>query len=339
MRIALVGLGYWGEKLLRNLLTLVGPQQVVVVDQRRELALSTAERYPGTVFARSLDDALAHDVEGVIIATPAETHADLARRVLMAGRHVLVEKPLAASSDDAHAVAVLAEELGLTAMVGHTFLFSPRLEVVTSALHKSQIGSVDYVTSSRLNLGPYRTDINVIWDLASHDFSIIFHLLGEFPLWVQTTARAWVRPDVPDVAFMHLTFPSGVIASVVVSWAAPRKVRTVTLVGELGMIVYDDTHGDEPVKICDGGVVSSESASFGENQLTFRHGDTVAPHVAAHEPLFLELSHFLACIESGGPCISDAWFGLEVVKALEAADRSRQEGGRAVEVKAPAGSI
>jgi predicted dehydrogenase len=284
--------------------------------------------YPVITRCSSVDEVWKdEEVRSVVIATPVDTHARLARQALERGRHVLVEKPLAASTAEAWEVVELGQDRGLTVMVGHTFLFSPRMEAVCAAIQKGQIGRVHYVTTSRLNLGLYRTDINVIWDLAPHDLSITLQVLDEYPLLVQTTAQCSVRPNVPDVAFISLTFPSGAIASLAVSWRSPRKVRNTVVVGEQGMIVYDDTQPEEPVKIYDRGVVSVESASFGENQLTYRYGDTIAPHVAPTEPLFLELQHFLRCVDQGGPCRSDGWFGLEVVKVLEAADRSWRLGG------------
>jgi predicted dehydrogenase len=337
MKVAMVGLGYWGEKVLRNLVRLVTVKRVLAIDPDESRHAALRELYPGMEFACSVEDGLADsDVGAAILATPVETHAPLAARFLAGGRHVLVEKPLAASVRDARALVELGRERDLLVMAGHTFLFSPRLEVVTDAIRRGQIGRLHYVTASRLNLGLYRNDINVIWDLAPHDLSIVLHVLDEKPLTVQTTAQSSVRPGVPDVAFVNLTFPSGAIASLTVSWRAPRKVRQTLFVGDEGMIVYDDTQPDEPVKIYDRGVMTTESANFGEHQLTYRYGDTIAPHVPPHEPLFLELEHFLSCIEEGTPCRSAGWFGLSVVEALEAADRSWRLGGAPVTLS-PAG--
>jgi predicted dehydrogenase len=245
---------------------------------------------------------------------------------------VFVEKPLAASVEDAVRLAELADSKDLRLMVGHTFMFSPRVESIADYLRGGQLGRVHYVTSARLNLGLHRPDANVIWDLAPHDFSILFHLLGEFPVTVQTSARSASRPNLPDVAFINLGFPSGAIASVTVSWLAPRKVRNTVIVGENQMIVYDDTNSDEPVKIYDKGIVLADSADFGEHQLTYRYGSTVAPHVAATEPLALQVAHFLERIEDREVCRSDAWFAVGVVEALEAAHRSWELGGTQVEI-------
>ncbi|MDQ3895750.1 MAG: Gfo/Idh/MocA family oxidoreductase [Actinomycetota bacterium] len=334
MKVALVGLGYWGEKILRNLVALVGPEDLVPVDSRPDRRKAACGAYPGIACADSLSAALADDdVGAVVIATPAGTHAGLGRQVLQSGRHLLVEKPLATSVADAEALVHLAAERDLRLMVGHTFLFSPRVDVLTESVQAGRVGAVHYMTTSRLNLGLYQEDINVIWDLAPHDFSIVFHVLGEFPVLIQTMARS-SRRGVPDVAFMHLQFPSGVIASVTVSWRAPRKVRNTVVVGDQGMIVYDDTQPDEPVKLYDRGVVGLESPSFGEHQLTYRYGDTVSPHVSAVEPLTVQLRQFLSCVEDGTDRLSDGRFGLEVVRALESADRSWQLGGVPVDVGA-----
>ena len=333
MKVALVGLGYWGAKLLRNLAVVVDPENVVGVDRRGDRREEARVLYPAARFASTIEEALVDDeVGGVIVATPVESHARLAAQALTAGRHVLVEKPLAPSIRDSRLLCELADDRGLTLMVGHTFLFSPRVQRVAESIHSGKIGRVHYATSSRLNLGLHRRDANVIWDLAPHDFSIAFHLLREFPVSAQTAARSLARDGLPDVAFVNLEFPSGALAAVAVSWVAPRKVRSTVVVGEKGMIVYDDTQPDEPVKIYDRGVETVESSNFGEHQLTYRFGDTLSPHVASHEPLSLEIEHFLSCAQAGTQCLSDGWFGLEVVRALDAADRSWRAGGQPVSV-------
>jgi predicted dehydrogenase len=336
-RIAVVGLGYWGPKLLRNLVTMVGPTRVVAVEARDDRRREQAASFPGVRFEERYTVALEDPtVTAVVVATPVETHGLLARRALEAGKHVLVEKPVAGSSDEARELAELAEAKGLVLMVGHTFLFSPRVEAIRNLIELGEMGTLQYVTSSRLNLGIHRPDANVIWDLAPHDFSIVFHLLGEFPVSLHCMAQGVVRPELPDVAFINMMFPSGAVASVSVSWLAPRKVRNTTIVGERSMVIYDDTQADEPVKIYDKGVIVPDSANFGENQLTYRTGSTVAPNIAATEPLTLELQHFLDCTERGGAVRSDGWFGIEVVRALEASDRSWRAGGVPVEIEVPA---
>lgn len=333
MSIALVGLGYWGPKLLRNLVALAGPDAVVAVDFSVPRVAAAQAQFPSVRFELDLERAIARgDIEGVVIATPVATHAKVAHIALDHGCHILVEKPLAGTVRDAEEILEHASAVDRQVMVGHTFLFSPRVGRIEEFLRNGEIGEVHYVTSSRLNLGLYRNDVNVIWDLAAHDFSILFHLLDEFPEVVQTSARSSVRPDVPETAFVNLAFGSGAIASVAVSWRAPRKVRSMVIVGDYRMIAYDDTNNDEPVKIFDKGIVVPDSADFADNQLTYRYGDTLAPHIAASEPLTLQLAEFLDVVRTGRPGRSDGEFGLRVVEALEAADRSWRHGGQSVAV-------
>jgi predicted dehydrogenase len=246
---------------------------------------------------------------------------------------VLVEKPLAKHPAEAAALVILADQRNLVLMAGHTFLFSPRVERMVEYLRRGGLGQVQYVTSARLNLGLHQKDVGVIWDLGAHDFSILFHLLNEYPVAVQTSGRGVVRPRTLDVAFMNLTFASGVVASVTVSWLSPRKVRNTIVVGDHQMLAYDDLDNEEPVKIYDKGVVMPDPENFGEHQLTYRHGDVLVPYVPVREPLALELAHFLACVEGTETCRSDGRFGLRVVEALEAAERSWQDGGRVTAIE------
>jgi predicted dehydrogenase len=336
MKVAVIGLGYWGPNLVRNLVALVGADNVVVADPLVDRQAAVVRQYPSVVACSSLDQVLADEQVGaVVVATPVSTHATLARAALEAGRHVLVEKPLAASSADGLALVQIAEANDLTLMVGHTFLFSPRVECAAKAVRSGELGTIQYATSSRLNLGLHQRDIGVIWDLAPHDFSILFHVLDEMPASVQTAGRSVTRADSLDVAFMTLAFPSGMIAAVSVSWLAPKKVRDTVFVGDQRMLVYDDLDNDEPIRIYDKGVDFDDPTDFGEHQLLYRHGDVVAPYVVPREPLALELHHFLDCIEHKRPCLSDGRFGLGVVAALEAAEVSWHLGGRSVEVAPP----
>ena len=334
MKVAIVGLGYWGPNLLRNLVAQVGPESVVVVDNSLDRIAAILPQYPSVSYCLSLDQALEDDEVGaVIVATPVSSHAGLVRQALEAGRHVLVEKPLAASVAEARDLVACADEQDRVLMVGHTFLFSPRVERMMEYLREGRLGTVQYATSSRLNLGLHQRDIGVIWDLAPHDFSILFHLLGEFPISVQTSGRSVVRSGSLDVAFVNLSFASGVVASVDVSWLAPRKTRSTVLVGDRQMMVYDDLNNEEPVKIYDKGVLIPDPEGFGEHQLTYRHGDVLAPYIPPREPLAQELAHFLACIDGTETCRSEGRFGLHVVEALEAAERSWQEGGWPVTIE------
>ena len=336
MKVAVVGLGYWGPNLVRNLVALVGAERVAVTDLDEGRRAAVGRTYPSVSIHGSFEAVLADpDVTAVAIATPVSTHAALARDALRAGKHVLVEKPLASSSADGQMLVELATAEGLTLMVGHTFLFSPRVQCAVDAVRSGRLGEVQYATSSRLNLGLHQRAIGVIWDLAPHDFSLLFHVLGETPVTVQTTGRSVVRADALDVAFITVAFPSGVIAAVSVSWLAPKKVRDTVIVGDRRMLVYDDLHPDEPIRIYDKGVDVQEPSDFGEHQLLYRHGDVVAPYIPAREPLAAEVEHFLDCVQTGARPTSDGTFGLGVVAALEAAEVSWQLGGRTVAVTPP----
>lgn len=333
MRIALVGLGYWGSRLLRNLVSICGVDNVHAVDSRMDALSEVFSNFPGLQCSLNLEDALEDElIKGVVIATPAKTHYEVAKKVLEAGRHVLVEKPLASTIDDAVDLACLADALDLTLMVGHTFLFSPRVEEVDRLLKSGAVGRIHYVTSQRLNLGLFRSDANVIWDLGPHDLSIVMHLLNEVPERVQTAARSVLGTDIPDVAFMHLWFPSGIIATINVSWMAPLKARSMVVVGEKAMVQFDDTNAEEPVKLFDKGVISVEDNDYATNQLTYRNGSTIAPHVTPEEPLFRQVREFVERIRGAGGTTSDGWFGAEVVRVLQALDESRKAGGLPISV-------
>jgi len=332
-KVALVGLGYWGPNLLRSLAAMAGSEHVVVVDRSVERVANACAQYPATIGFESLDDALgSHDVWATIIATPVSTHHDLVRTALDARSHVLVEKPLARSVAEASDLVLRAEHADRTLMVGHTFLFSPRVELIERLVRDGRLGAIQYVTSARLNLGLHQSDVSVIWDLAPHDLSIILSVLGEVPTRIRTTGRAMVRPNRPDVAFLQLDFPSGVVASVSLSWLAPSKARNTVIVGDQQMLVYDDLLAEQPIRLYDKGVNLTEPDNFGEHQLTYRHGDVLAPHVPAREPLAQEVAHFLSSCEELSPCRSDGRFGLDVVRCLEAAEQSWFEDGEAVRV-------
>ncbi|MFB6394229.1 Gfo/Idh/MocA family protein [Polymorphospora lycopeni] len=341
MKVAVIGVGYWGAKLLRNLVRLLGPDRVVVADSDPDRLVRLRQQYPSVPAVPDLSAALRHrDVRAVVIATPVSTHARLTAEALHAGRHVLVEKPLAVSAARAHALSELARRHGLVLMVGHTFLFSPRVRWIAGELAAGGLGQLQYLTSSRLNLGPYRDDADVIWDLAPHDVSIALHLLKEMPESVHATARSVVRAGAPDVAFLEMTFPSGVLASVTVSWLAPRKTRTLTIVGDRKMLVYDDMAAEEPVKVYDKGLTPDHATGSGASGMACRHGDTVAPRIPGYEPMAEQLDHFLGCVRGGGRPESDGAFATSVVAVLEAADRSWREGGRRVPVgPGPAGVL
>lgn len=322
VRVGVVGLGYWGPNLVRNLHELPGAEIAAVCDLRLDRLERIARRYPAlrtTSDYRSLIEDPA--IDAVVIATPVSTHYDLSRAALEAGKHVLVEKPMATSSHQALALQRLAEEQGLVVMPGHTFLYSPSVNVVRDLIRSGELGDINFITSSRVNLGLHQPDVSVIWDLGPHDFSILLYWLNEAPCEVTGLSRGCVIPDMPDVAFINLTFPSGTIAHVELSWLAPSKLRRTAVVGTRKMAVYDDT-ASEPVRVFDSGVALPDPTTFGEYRLTYRTGDIVSPHIEAAEPLYLELADFCRAITTGTEPRSSAALGVDVVRIIETVDSS-----------------
>ena len=331
-KIAVVGLGYWGPNHVRNLHELPGAEVAAICDLRPEALAAIARRYPAVPLTTELDHVLADaDVDGIVIATPIGTHYPIAKRALEAGKHVLVEKPLAASSEEALGLIELANERGLVLMAGHTFLYSPAVNKIREVIAGGELGEIHFISSSRVNLGLHQADASVLWDLAPHDFSILHYLLGTAPTHVSALCRDCVGSGTPDVAFINLEYASGAIAHVELSWLAPSKLRRTTIVGSEKMLVYDDT-ANEPVRIFDSGVTLRPPRTFGEFQLSYRTGDIISPRIEAREPLLLELADFCAAITTGVKPCSSAEVGLEVVRLIEAAERSTEIGGGRVAV-------
>jgi predicted dehydrogenase len=335
VRIGVVGLGYWGPNLVRNLYELPGAELVAVCDSRREAMDAIRRRYPGVQRTSSFADFLDLSVEAVVVATPVATHFELAAAALRAGKHVFVEKPLAASVGEAAELVRLADDSGLVLMPGHTFLYSPAVNHIRSLIQSGDLGDIYFVSTSRVNLGLHQSDVSVAWDLGPHDFSILNYWLGESPSHVSALARSCVLPDTPDVAFINLEFPSGTIAHVELAWLAPSKLRRTTIVGSRKMVVYDDT-SPEPIRVFDSGAILPSPESFGEYALSYRTGDIVSPHVEVVEPLALEMEDFCSAVRSGKPPRSNAALGLEVVRVVEAVELSLgREGARVAVSSSP----
>lgn len=328
----MVGYGYWGPNIVRNVsehaeLTLAG-----LCERSAEQTRKFSARYPGVRTWERLDDVLADpDIDAVSIATPPQTHYPLARKALLAGKHVLVEKPLATSVADAETLVELAEREGLVLMPGHTFVYSPAVNKVRELIESDELGEIYFVTSSRMNLGIYQPD-GVVRDLAPHDLSILLHWLGKDVAQVSASGSTVFQEGVPETAFLTLGFEGGPTANVQISWLAPRKVRQMVIVGSKRMVVYDDTATDGAVRVYDRGVDFSEPTNFGEHQLTYRSGDMVAPRLDAAEPLGLELTDFANAIRTGQRPQSHARLGVEIVKAIEAAHESLAGQGRPVAI-------
>jgi predicted dehydrogenase len=332
VRVAVVGLGYWGPNLVRNLFELPSAEVVLVCDRRLEALDAVGKRYPSVRGTTSFEDVLANpSVDAVVIATPIGTHYELARAALEAGRHTLVEKPLADSVAAAAELTRLATERGLVLMPGHTFVYSPAVQTVHEMIASGELGEIYFISTSRVNLGLHQPDASVIWDLAPHDFSILLRWLEETPTHVTALSRGCAIPDVPDVAFVNLEYASGIIAHAELAWLAPSKLRRTTVVGSRKMVVYDDT-SIEPIRVFDSGVMLRDPGSFGEYRLTYRTGEIVSPRVDPTEPLALELDDFCQAIRTGSRPRAHAKLGLDVVRMVEAAERSLLDGGSRAEV-------
>ncbi|HEY1449697.1 MAG TPA: Gfo/Idh/MocA family oxidoreductase, partial [Solirubrobacteraceae bacterium] len=280
-------------------------------------------------------------VQAISIATPPRTHYELARRALEAGKHVIVEKPLATDAEQAEALIELAAETERVLMPGHTFLYSPPVNKVRELIRSGQLGDVYFVTSSRMNLGLYQPD-GVISDLAPHDLSILLYWLDRPVTHVAVSAQSVFQDGVPETAFLTLTFAGGTTANIQISWLAPRKMRQMVVVGSKRMVQYEDTSSDESVRVYDRGLdvsVAEAPSTFGEYQLTYRSGDIVVPRIEAAEPLALELTDFAQAIRTGKEPRSHSRLGLEIVRALEAAHLSMARAGDPVELPCPSASM
>jgi predicted dehydrogenase len=332
VRIGVVGLGYWGPNLARNLQEQPEADLAGLCDLSSDRLERLGRRYPAAARYGQLDQMLADPtIEAVAIATPVSTHHRVASAALRAGKHVFIEKPLASSSEEALELIDLAEQERLVMMPGHTFLYSPPVVMIRDLIQSGELGDIYFISTSRVNLGLHQADASVAWDLGPHDFSILRYWLDETPVGASALARSCILPGVPDVAFISLEFASGTIAHVELSWLAPSKLRRTAIVGSRKMVVYDDT-SNEPVRLFDSGVMPDDPSTFGEYRLSYRTGDIISPHVDAAEPLGVEMQDFCRAIRQGVEPRSSGHLGLEVVRMIEAVDRSLESDGNRVEL-------
>ncbi|MEX0815882.1 MAG: Gfo/Idh/MocA family oxidoreductase [Gaiellales bacterium] len=335
VRVAVVGLGYWGPNLVRNLHEVPDAEVSWACDLRPETLAAVSRRYPAIATTTSFDDVLADPrTDAVAIATPVSSHYELAAAALRAGKHVFVEKPLAASAEEALRLIELAEEHDLVIMPGHTFLYSPPVNLIRDLITADELGEIYSISTSRVNLGLHQPDVSVIWDLGPHDFSILRYWLDETPAYASAVSRGCILPDTPDVAFINLEFATGTIAHVELSWLAPSKLRRTTVIGSRKMVVYDDV-SNEPVRVFDSGVTLKNPESFGEFRLGYRTGDIVSPRVDVAEPLGLEMADFCNSVRTGDTPRSSRELGLDVVRMVEAVDSSLEQGGARMAVSEP----
>jgi len=330
--VGVIGCGYWGPNLVRNFRALPGARVKVVCDLSDARLKHVGSLYPEIKTTNSVDEVMADsDINAVVVATPVHLHYELAKASLSAGKHTFIEKPMASSLAECQELVALAEEKDLRLMVGHTFLFSPSVRKIKEIVDGGQIGKLLYIASRRLNLGLFQKDINVVWDLAPHDISIILYLMGRQPTSVSCRGSANITPGIEDVANMALKFDGSGYAAVHNSWLDPRKVREMTIVGTKRMIVYDDIEPLQKLRIYDARVEAPPHYdTFAEFHYSYHYGDMYAPHIDQDEPLRVECQHFVDCIGSGQTPVSCGEMGASLVGILEGASQSLKQGGASV---------
>jgi predicted dehydrogenase len=327
--IGVIGCGYWGPNLVRNFNQLPTSGVKYCCDLEEGRLKHMRALYPNLKVTTRYEDLIEDpEVDAVAIATPVSQHFPLAQACLAGGKHVLVEKPLTGRISEAEKLVSLAEEKDLVLFTGHTFVYNAAVLKMKELIQNHELGEIYYVSSVRVNLGLFQEDINVIWDLAPHDISIMNYLFGCDPVTVCTHAKSYIRAGIEDVAFLVLQYPDNMIAHIQVSWLDPCKIRRTTLVGSKKMLVYDDTSTLEKIRVYDKGVsIQPHYDTFGEFQLAYRFGDIIVPKINDVEPLKSECGHFVDCILNGDVPRSDGRAGLSVVKVVERACESAKLGG------------
>jgi predicted dehydrogenase len=337
IRVAVIGAGHWGPNLIRNFHNHETSEVAWIVERDAARRKSLVGRYRDAKLSADMTDAISDEsVDAVVVCTPTATHHEIARAALLAGKHVLVEKPVTTKSSDAVELQHLAESGGLVLMVGHVFLFNAAVRAVKQRLDAGELGRIYYISMVRTNLGPIRADVNAAWDLASHDISIANYWLQAEPVTVSAMGGSWINPGVEDAVFATMRYPEGVLVNLHVSWLNPLKAREITVSGERKMLTFDDMNLQEPVRIYDKGVSTEAKPlpalpvqdTFASFRASLREGDITIPRIAAGEPLKSECDHFLQCITTRKPPMSGAREGASVVRVLEALSRSVADQGR-----------
>ena len=320
LTLAQIGVGYWGPNLLRNVSGSKRCRVKTVVDVSAERRDFVRRLYPRMETTDNIEAVLQDpEVDAVVIATPVATHFDLAIEMLKAGKHILVEKPLATTVREVEEIGALAKKNRRVAMVGHTFLFSPPVRYVKKVIDSGALGEIRYVYSQRLNLGRIRSDVDALWNFAPHDISIIQYWLNEpSPLSIVRHGAAYIQDAVADVVFLNITYPNKILANIHVSWLDPRRVRSMTVVGTKQMVVYDDA-AENKVAIHDKGIDRRTGRDGQVPAFEYRSGDVTLPKIDTKEPLQAEIDHFFDCIEHDTPCLTGPEHALKVVQILSAA--------------------
>jgi predicted dehydrogenase len=333
VRIGVVGLGYWGPNVVRNMARVA--ELAWCCDLSAESRARYAPQYPQARFTENFDDLLNDPaLDAIAVASSVPTHHPLGLRALAAGKHVFIEKPLAASVADARDLVAAAEQADRRLMVGHLLLFHPALATVRSLIDSGELGDIYYLYGNRVNLGQVRADENALWSLGAHDVAVLLDLVGERPIEAQARGECYVRPGIEDVVFGYLKFPSGAVAHLHLSWLDPHKMRKLTVVGSQKMVVFDDMETDRKVTIYDKSASRSPSTdSYGE-YVSVRFGDISIPRIANDEPLRLECQEFVDAISEEREPRCNGREGLAVVEVLEAMQASLDDGGRVMKLQA-----
>ena len=328
MNIGVIGYGYWGKNLVRNFYNLELCNLKIVTDIQEEKLIDLKKLHPSLKVTTDLNDLIhSPEIDAVAISTPANTHYKIAKNLLEAGKHILVEKPICLSSADALELHQISKKNKLILMVSHTFLYNDSIRFIKEYISQGKLGGILYINCIRTGLGPIREDVNAMWDLAPHDISIVSYLLGRQPCAATAFGKHYIQKKVDDVVFMTIEFEHKIIATINLSWIEPVKTRQITIVGEKQMIVFDDLNVREKVKIYDKGIdYQSAKGSFGEFQLSLRDGNITIPNIKNREPLKTEVEHFVDCIQNNNKPLTDGLDAYNVVKVLEAAQRSLSNG-------------
>jgi predicted dehydrogenase len=333
IRVAVIGAGYWGPNLIRNFSACPLAKLIAVCDKDRGRLDKVLAPFPAVEKVGDVESLLAReDVDAVAIATPVNTHAPIGLAALRAGKHVLLEKPLAGSVREAEELVGAAKEVGRTLMVDHTFIYSGPVRKIKEIVDSGELGEIYYVDSVRINLGLFQHDVNVVWDLAPHDLSIMDHVIGRLPKSLSAFGTCHTKPPsgIEDVAYLNLDFGDGLLASFHVNWLSPVKIRHFLIGGSRKGLVYNDLAPDEKIKVYDRGITVSEDAESRRGvMIGYRTGDVWSPKIEQAEPLQRMVAHFAECIRDGKQPLTDGEAGLRVVRILEAAQRSiKAQGGR-----------
>lgn len=331
MNIAIIGYGYWGPNLVRNFSLVNDCKVSVVSDFRPERLTIVSKTYPGINVTQNPEEIFGNnDIDAVVIATPVFTHFELAKKALQSGKHVLLEKPMTASVQEAEELIAMADKLGLLLMVDHTFLYTGAVNKMKEIIDNDGIGKIQYFDSSRINLGLFQPDVNVLWDLAPHDISILLHLIKDKPYSVNATGISHTHNGIENVAYLTVNYQSDFIAHFSCSWTSPVKLRTMLIGGDKKMLLFDDLQPSEKVRVYDTGYSYKTDEEKNRLLVDYRTGDVHIPKIASTEALLGMAKDFVSCIKAKQNPVSNASLGLQVIKVLEAAQKSIKKQGQEI---------